>query len=191
MSAHDLITENHVDGTVPEGLRVIPDFVDKEAAEGIQKWTRALMMNSCHCQEYDGMRYVWCGKPGYLEVMPKWSIDVRRRLMDAGVFSEMPNSLFVIRYQSGASFAPHVDEIFYGPAIAGLSLGAACEMPMVHTITGEQTRVFLPERSMYVLNGEEARFIWKHGIPPAVSGTFRGQPWQQTKPRFSYTFRLF
>lgn len=113
------------------------------------------------------------------EPLPAWLLPLRDR---SAAFAEVDPEQFVHalvnRYPPGAPIGWHRDAPPFGPTVAGVSLGADCEMRFQRTVGG--TRYVhqqpLARRSGYVLSGV-ARSAWQHHIP--------GVP----ELRYSITFR--
>ena len=81
------------------------------------------------------------------------------------------------RYEPGAVIQSHLDKPVWEHVI-GVSLGAPATMVFRHQDSGEERRVALTPRSIYLLAGD-ARHVWQHSLPP-MEGT-----------RYSITFRSF
>jgi alkylated DNA repair dioxygenase AlkB len=111
--------------------------------------------------------------------MPPDLDDVRARCAQlADLPPEQLAQVLVSRYPPGATIGWHRDASAFGPAVVGVSLGAACVMRFQRG-SGAARRVYeqaLDPRSAYVLAGS-ARSAWQHSIP-AVPGL-----------RYSITFR--
>ncbi len=86
-------------------------------------------------------------------------------------------SVYVDRYEAGGSFVAHTDRDFYGPVVAGVSVGPG-EARISFTCTGAPAkRVLLPPRSLYLFAGRLRHPPWQHSIDD-VTGL-----------RFGVTFR--
>ena len=113
------------------------------------------------------------------EPWPASLVWVRDRAADlAGVASEELAEVLVTRYPPGAGIGWHRDAPMFGPAVVGISLGAACRLRFQRRRSGEREtdEVTLAPRSTYVLAGA-SRSAWQHMIPPTK------------EERYSVTFR--
>jgi alkylated DNA repair protein (DNA oxidative demethylase) len=99
--------------------------------------------------------------------LPQPYTFVRDRAAElAGVAPGAFEQALITRYPPGATIGWHRDAPPFGPAIAGVSLAAACRMRFRRVVDDvryvhEQT---LEPRSAYVLAGS-ARSAWEHSIP--------------------------
>ena len=86
--------------------------------------------------------------------------------------------VLVTRYEMGAGIGWHRDAPMFGPMVVGVSLAGTCRMRFQRKVAGERetAEAILAPRSAYLL-AEEARFLWRHSIPPAK------------ELRYSITFR--
>ena len=86
--------------------------------------------------------------------------------------------VLVNRYPAGAGIGWHLDAPMFGPAIAGVSLGAPARMRFQRRVDGsrEVAALELAPRSAYLLAGD-ARWSWQHSVPATkdlrCSVTFR------------------
>ena len=97
--------------------------------------------------------------------MPEWLLDLRRRA--AALIGAAPSALeeaLVTEYPPGAGIGWHRDAPMFGPAVIGISLGAAARLRFRRA--GESSELLLDPRSAYVLDGP-ARKDWQHSIPGA------------------------
>ncbi|XP_058060967.1 alkylated DNA repair protein alkB homolog 8 [Anopheles bellator] len=106
----------------------------------------------------------------------------------------VPDQLTVNWYEPGQGIPAHVDthSAFEDP-ILSLSLGSDIVMEFRHPVSGRQTLVDLPARSLLILSGE-SRYAWTHGITsrkldtvPASHGG--GLTVRKRQLRVSLTFR--
>jgi len=119
---------------------------------------------------------------------PAFLAPILERLVAEGVFPERPDQIIVNEYLPGQGIAPHVDCIpCFGPVIASLSLGSACEIAFSQERTGQREKMILEPRSLLVLAGE-ARSQWRHAIAHRKSDVIEGKRAQRLR-RISLTFR--
>lgn len=74
-------------------------------------------------------------------------------------------------YRQKQGISPHTDHPSFGPIIVSYSLAAPSNM--IFTSKSQKRTIFLPRRSLLVLQGE-ARSEWKHSIPTSntiITGT--------------------
>jgi DNA oxidative demethylase len=127
-----------------------------------------------------GARYAYDGGtlspaaplPAFLHTLSVRAAAAARFPADAAV------EALVTRYPPGAGIGWHRDAPPFGPAVAGVSLGGACDLRLRETTAEgyEVYRLALAPRSLYVLSGT-ARYRWQHAIRPVpqlrYSVTFR------------------
>ncbi len=70
----------------------------------------------------------------------------------------------------------------------GISLGSDIIMDLIGP-KGEKIPIFLPRRSLYILQGE-ARYIWKHGIPGRKTDKLKDGKLLIRNTRASLTYRI-
>jgi alkylated DNA repair dioxygenase AlkB len=75
----------------------------------------------------------------------------------------------------------------FGDTIASLSLGSGCLMDFTHSNTAQKTSLFLPPRSLLLLQSD-ARTHWQHGIAKRKSDVVDGVKVHRGR-RVSLTFR--
>ena len=169
----------------PPGLQYIADFIgaDEERAlvdalAGVD-WQAVIMHGTAakRTVAHYGVTYgydSWSIDPA--APLPPWVAALVPRV--AAAMHEPPNAiaqLLVSRYPEGARIGWHRDAPMFGPTVAGLSLGGACELKLRESGGGRYSLPLAP-RSLYVLGGA-ARATWQHMIPPVPS------------LRYSLTFR--
>nr|XP_057935300.1 alkylated DNA repair protein alkB homolog 8 [Doryrhamphus excisus] len=97
--------------------------------------------------------------------LPVECLPVLERCLQKGHIKWMPDQLTVNQYESGQGIPPHVDtHSAFEDTILSLSLGAKTIMEFRHP-DGRVVNVFLPGRSLLVMQGE-SRYLWTHGITP-------------------------
>jgi alkylated DNA repair dioxygenase AlkB len=114
------------------------------------------------------------------EPLPPWVQLFVARV--AAAMHERPEALaelLLTKYPPGARIGWHRDAPMFGPTVAGLSLGGACELRFRRRGRDgdlETAAQVVAPRSLYVLGGA-ARAVWQHMIPPVAA------------ERWSLTFR--
>ena len=176
------------------GLRLIPDFMtpDEEAvllaSLDSQPWRNDLQRRVQHY----GYRYDYKARqvtPALrLGALPSWLGVWAEKVHQDGFFGYQPDQVIVNEYQPGQGIAPHIDCVpCFGDTIASLSLGSGCVMDFVHDTTKTKRSLFLPPRSLLILQGD-ARYHWQHGIAKRLYDTIAGARLPRQR-RVSLTFR--
>jgi alkylated DNA repair dioxygenase AlkB len=184
------------------GLSLLLDFMTEAAERDLlsvidqQPWLADLQRRVQHY----GYRYDYTARQVtadlYLGALPDWLQLLTTRLHSEGLFAslpdqgpnQVPNQVIVNEYQPGQGIAPHVDCIpCFGDTIASLTLGSGCLMDFIHSKTAQKTSLFLPPRSLLLLQGD-ARYHWQHGIAKRKSDVVDGVKIQRRR-RVSLTFR--
>lgn len=172
----------------PSGLGYLPDFVDADEARALEAACAAVayhevVMHGTAAKRtvaHFGVDYAYDARAlGDAPPLPDWVRPLLSRV--ARAMHEPDHAiaeLLVSRYPPGARIGWHRDAPMFGPVVAGLSLGAPCELRFRrrHGDGFDYHRVTVAPRSLYVLAGA-ARAAWQHMIPP-VPGL-----------RYSLTFR--
>jgi len=124
----------------------------------------------------------------YLGPLPQWLSEEAARLLEGHWFAKLPDQTIVNEYEPGQGISAHVDcTPCFGPVIASLSLGSACEMMFRHPKYSEPGALLLPPRSLLVLTGP-ARHTWTHAIAARMSDTINGKCVPRRR-RISLTYR--
>jgi len=169
----------------PPGLGYIADFISADEALALVDamagvdWQAVVMHGQAakRTVAHYGVTYAydsWSIDPA--APLPPWIAPLVPRV--AAAMHEPPNAiaqLLVSRYPEDARIGWHRDAPMFGPTVAGLSLGSACELKL-RTNDGCRYSLTLAPRSLYVLGGA-ARAAWQHMIPPVPA------------LRYSLTFR--
>ncbi len=183
-------------GTVPEvpGLHYIPDYLTREEQDQLlaiindQPWLTDLKRRVQHY----GYRYNYTHRsvdPSmFLGPLPDWAAQLAERLQQDGWVGYGLDQLIVNEYEPGQGISSHVDCVpCFGDTILSVSLGSACVMLFTHTRTAVQVPVLVEPGSLVVMQGE-ARYGWKHSIPPRKTDVYQGQRIERRR-RVSLTFR--
>lgn len=161
---------------VPEGLGYRADFLSTDEEASLLAEVDALPYRSVELRGQVARRTVHLFGYTYdfdtrtvrpAEPLPDWLLPLRDRCAEfAAVAADDFVHALVNRYPPGAPIGWHRDAPAFGPTVAGVSLGADCEMRFQRTLRG--TRYVhqqpLARRSAYVLSGP-ARSAWQHSIP--------------------------
>lgn len=176
------------------GLQYIQAYLDLAAQQQFihtidqQPWLTDLKRRVQHY----GYRYDYTRRSvdysQFLGPLPTWGAQLAERLYHDGYTSARPDQLIVNEYQPGQGIARHIDCVpCFGGTILSISLGSTCVMELTHTQSRERLSILLEPGSLLIMQ-DEARYRWKHGIPPRKLDVYRGQPWVRQR-RVSLTFR--
>lgn len=193
-----LLQRRTVSRSTPEfaikGLTCAPNFITKEEETRLlntidcQAWSTELKRRVQHY----GYRYDYKARmihdDSYLGPLPDWMGFLIRRLRNYGIFSEPANQAIINEYQPGQGIAAHVDCIpCFTDTIASLSLTSDCQMEFSHPESRRKMTMTLPRSSLLILQ-EDARYRWRHSIPPRKSDVVDGERIARQR-RVSITFR--
>jgi alkylated DNA repair dioxygenase AlkB len=176
------------------GSRYIQDFITPDEEVKIIKKVDAsiwLMELSRRVQHY-GYKYDYKSRKidetMHIGELPQWLVYLGKKLVEADVFSEIPDQVIVNEYQPGQGISPHIDcEPCFGDTIASLSLNSTCYMDFTEKDGTEKKSVWLEPRSLVVLKAE-ARYLWKHAIAKRRTDLHNGESVSRNR-RISLTFR--
>ncbi len=177
---------------VVEGLTLIPDFITDAEEQRLltlldsAEWSAELRRRVQHY----GYRYDYqkrnLSRDDYIGALPQWAIVLGQRLVDAQLFSQLPDQVIVNEYMPGQGIAPHIDrETCFGEVVASLSLASSVVMDF--TRVDQRFGIELPPRSVVALRGA-ARHNWRHGITARRTDRINGRTVERTR-RVSLTFR--
>lgn len=181
--------------TSVSGLRIIPNFLteeeernlirnfDREEWEQNQSRTRRVI--------FYGKKHTYrtyeVSENAYIRSFPDYSLNIKRKaeriLGKFGrevEYNDYDSELYVNEYHRHDNLYFHTDHrATYEELIIGISLEADCYFSFKDTKTGEIKSVFVPRRSMYLMEGY-SRYNAQHGI---LQGGILGER------RISLTFR--
>ena len=177
-----------------QGLTLLQNFITTEeeanllAAIDQETWLTDLKRRVQHYgykYDYRTRRIDVSMKIGAL---PKWAKILTERLKEEGYFRACPDQMIVNEYEIGQGISLHIDcEPCFEDTIASLSLNSSAVMNFTHVFSKETIPVFLPARSLVVMQGE-SRYDWKHGIPARQKDRVEEQLYPRSR-RISLTFR--
>lgn len=181
-------------GDLIPGLTYIPNYLLPEEQDQLlaiidqQPWLTTLKRRVQHYgYRYDYTRRV-IDSSLFLGPLPVWAAHLAQRLHQNGFAPHIPDQLIVNEYEPGQGIASHIDcTPCFGDTILSISLGSACIMLFTHTRSKVQLPLLMEPRSLLILTGE-ARYAWKHGIPPRKMDVYQGQRIERQR-RVSLTFR--
>ncbi|HET9752705.1 MAG TPA: alpha-ketoglutarate-dependent dioxygenase AlkB, partial [Myxococcales bacterium] len=125
-------------GTLPEGFRYLPDFLSAEEERALLAQMPGAAFREVRMRGQVALRraahYGW--DYGYeswqispTAPVPGWLLPLRERA--AGLIGAPPQALeevLVTEYPAGAGIGWHRDAPMFGPAVVGVSLGAAAKL---------------------------------------------------------------
>lgn len=109
------------------------------------------------------------------------------RLVKEEILLSQPDQVIINEYFPGQGIRPHKDRNYFDNQICGVNLGSGCIMRFIKVAGGETVDVEIPRRSVYVMQ-DEARYKWKHAIPPRKKDVVDGTV-QHRERRLSITYR--
>jgi len=159
-------------GPMPEGFRYVPEFLSAAEEHALLAKIQEAAFREVRMRGQVALRraahYGW--DYGYeswriapTAPVPAWLWPLRERA--AALIHVVPEALeevLVTEYPPGAGIGWHRDAPMFGPAVVGISLGAAARFRFRRE--GETSAVLVEPRSAYVLDGP-ARTEWQHSIP--------------------------
>ncbi len=174
------------------GLQLIPDYISQEehdrllAAIDRQPWLTDLKRRVQHY----GYRYDYKSRSvdssAFLGALPDWITTLAGRFQREGLLT--PDQLIVNEYEPGQGISAHIDStVAFGDTVLSLTLGSACVMLFSNVKLGQEVPVLIEPRSLVVMQGD-ARYVWKHSIPPRKKDTYEGRVIERSR-RVSLTFR--
>ncbi|WP_025144351.1 alpha-ketoglutarate-dependent dioxygenase AlkB [Pedobacter jeongneungensis] len=124
----------------------------------------------------------------YLGPLPVWIEVIADKLIQQGLIKECPDQVIINEYKPGQGIANHVDcEPCFGDTIISLSLGSACTMNFIESLSKQKREVILKPRSVVAISAQ-ARYDWSHGIPARLADEIDGIRVNRSL-RISMTFR--
>lgn len=177
--------------TLP-GLLVYPDFIDKSLEEElIHEIDRQIWI-----VDYD-RRLQYYGYRNELEApydlvkfpihMPPLIFTLSGKIVEHKIVSIQPDQVIINEYVPGQGIRPHKDRNYFENQICGVNLGSDCIMRFIKGSGKDVVDVEIPRRSLYVMQ-DEARYKWKHSIPPRKKDLVDGNL-QHRERRVSITYR--
>lgn len=168
-------TDPWKDHCLPNGLKIIPNFVTTENESEILQsfdWEDKNQESILKHREVKHFGFEFSYKTNNIDPelplddkIPDLCVAVALSAYEAGLVISIPDQLTVNKYLPGQGIPPHTDthDCCTG-TILSLSLGSGVTMEF-RGPKGEHIPVWLPPRSLLVMSGE-ARYCWSHGITP-------------------------
>jgi alkylated DNA repair dioxygenase AlkB len=176
------------------GLRYLPNYITRQEHDQLlaiidqQPWLDTLKRRVQHY----GYRYDYKSRSVdasmFLGALPMWIAPLTGRLQREGLVTQAPDQLIVNEYEPGQGISAHVDSIAaFGDTVLSLTLGSACVMLFSKLKYEEAVPLLIEPCSLVIMQGE-ARYQWKHSIPPRKRDSYLGQTIERAR-RVSLTFR--
>jgi len=177
-----------------DGLKYLPDFLNAECEQQLlteidgRSWLGDLKRRVQHYGYKYDYRARIIDTSMFLGPLPGWAQSLASDLQKQKVFPNIPDQLIVNEYRPGQGISAHVDcEPCFGDVIASITLGSGCTMDFTRVYGHEKFSQHLEPRSLVVMTGE-ARYAWKHAIPPRKTDLLDGRRIARGR-RVSLTFR--
>lgn len=174
------------------GLLVVPDFIDEAMENELineidsQTW----VVDYDRRLQYYGYRNE-LEKPYDLITFPVPFPPLIRKLseeiVERNLLLSQPDQVIINEYVPGEGIRPHKDRNYFENQICGINLGSGCIMRFIKVSGGDVVDVEIPRRSLYIMQ-DEARYKWKHAIPPRKKDNIDGNL-QHRDRRVSITYR--
>lgn len=169
--------ESHCSIPQISGLRYIENWIDPKYGSDLiklidsKKWEQILIRRTQHY----GAKFDYLKRKNFLSVlniyekqkdieeMPEFLKIIGTRLVEEGIFPEIPNQVTISEYLPGHGIGPHTDDkTIYSETIVSLNLGSNCVF-----IIKDKNRKSLPiqikPNSLIVLKNK-ARYECEHGV---------------------------
>lgn len=150
------------------GLTYIDNFIDSETEKDILKQIEGLRTSNPKSvanygsNNYDSIYFGERYKKGALD-FPDYISSLCVKLIDAGLFVDMPFGVAINKYKKGQKISAHIDKPVSGPIVTILSLGSVSTM--VFKKDNQHISQTLLPRSIVQMKGE-IRDTWTHEILP-------------------------
>lgn len=123
------------------------------------------------------------------EEIPDCMDFLTNKIMEDKLVFKTPDQVIINDYEPGQGIKPHFDrKDYFNNTIIGVSLGSDCLMEFTHVKEGNKVSVFIPRKSLYILE-DEARYDWHHGIPGRKTDKLGNGNVLTRKRRISITYR--
>lgn len=174
------------------GLQVYPDFIDLSMEDKL--------INEIDAQiwvvDYN-RRLQYYGYRNELESpydlvtfpvpIPPLIKELSEKIVERNILQSQPDQVIINEYLPGEGIRPHKDRNYFENQICGVNLGSGCIMRFNKVSGGEVVDVEIPRRSLYLMQ-DEARYKWKHAIPPRKKDNI-DKNIQHRDRRLSITYR--
>ena len=187
MSINDYNMENMV-----PGLIVYPDFINQSMEDQLMRE----IDSQTWIVDYD-RRLQYYGYRNELEKpydlipfpipFPPLIKKLSEEIVERNILVSQPDQVIINEYVPGEGIRPHKDRNYFENQICGVNLGSGCIMRFIKVSGGDVVDVEVPRRSLYVMQ-DEARYKWKHAIPPRKKDNIDGNL-KHRERRLSITYR--
>lgn len=174
------------------GFLLFPDFIDSQKEEKLiaeideQTW----VVDYKRRLQYYGYRNELESPYDLVKFpvpIPPLISELSKEIVDRGILDSQPDQVIINEYSPGEGIKPHKDRNYFENQICGVNLGSGCVMRFIQVRGGEVVDIEIPRRSLYVIQ-DEARYKWKHAIPPRKKDNIDGNI-QHRERRLSITYR--
>jgi alkylated DNA repair dioxygenase AlkB len=118
--------------------------------------------------------------------IPDFLEKIIDKMITDNIVTERPDQIIINEYKPGEGLRPHFDrKDYYKNVIVGISLASGTMMEFYRM--PEKKKIYIPRRSLYIIK-DDARYLWKHGIPPRKKDEVDGKEIPR-QTRISITFR--
>lgn len=176
---------------VISGLVYCPDIinedVEKELISRIDnlEWSNELNRRVQHYGFYYNYQDRRIANPA--TPIPDFLVEINQMLIDHGLIAGFFDQVIINEYEPGQGISNHIDSTTsFDNVVVSLSLGSPCVMDFISK-TKQKISLFIQCRSLLVMK-DEARYLWKHGIPARKKDVWDGTTYER-KRRVSITFR--
>ncbi|ARF10565.1 2OG-FeII oxygenase [Hokovirus HKV1] len=146
-----------------KGITLINDFIDQTKEQELldyinnQQWSNIINRRTQHY----GYEYNYNKKNTITKAqdLP----DIFKDLFNNNFIINDKTQIIINEYLPGQGIADHIDSLIFDNKIMSLSLNSDSSMVFTNIITKEQVSVYLPRRSLLIIE-DEARYKWYHGI---------------------------
>lgn len=169
-------------GRIPDGVKLVPDYVGGDEQREILDWIRA---NASWPFDFDGTPCETLAG----DRVPAWAQRIGAGLVEAGLLPVQPDYVHLVEYEPGAGLPAHVDHPTTGAVVCGVNLGSSRVLELTRVDGEDRVRMLLFPGDVYALGGE-ARDDWRHGVPATAVDTFAGRDYERGTA-VSVTLRQF
>lgn len=177
---------------IPPGFQLFPDFIDSKTEEELineidaQVW----IVDFQRRLQYYGFRNELEAPYNLVEFpvpVPPLIHELSEKIVERKILLNQPDQVIINEYYPGQGIKPHKDRNYFENQICGVNLGSGCVMKFLKMNGGDVIDIEVPRLSLYVIQ-DEARYKWKHAIPPRKKDSIDGNI-QHRERRLSITYR--
>ena len=174
------------------GLLLYPDFISKPMEDKLIKEidSQIWIVDYDRRLQYFGYRNELEAPYDLVEFpvpIPPLIKELSEKIVKRKILLIHPDQVIINEYFPGQGIKPHKDRNYFDNQICGVSLGSDCVMRFIKMDGGDVVDIGIPRRSVYVIQ-DEARYKWKHAIPPRKKDIINGVI-KYRERRLSITYR--